>query len=114
MARARNTDPLSSHSAAAGVEATGKASQQRTLCLEAVRKSSGDTAAEIAEKTGLERHAPSRRLPELRDAHLVYNGEQRKCRVTGNLSLTWHTFGQGAKQANPPADIFDDLDEFEL
>ena len=50
----------------------------------------GRTAAEIAETARLERHVPSRRLPELRSAGLVRNGEARICRVTGNRSITWY------------------------
>ena len=48
-----------------------------------------DTAAEIAEAAGLERHVPSRRLPELRQAGQVKNGEERVCAITGNPSMTW-------------------------
>jgi hypothetical protein len=57
----------------------------------------GLTAAEIASATGLERHVPSRRLPELRDRNLVTNGKPeifRICNVTGNLSLTWYPLDQ--------------------
>lgn len=58
---------------------------------------SGLTAAEIAERTGLERHAPSRRLPELRQAGAVRNGEIRVCTVRGRRSLTWFPTTEGAQ-----------------
>lgn len=89
MARARNTNPFTSHEAAREAEASGRADAQRNLCLDEVLKNSGKTAAEIAVATGLERHAPSRRLPELRDAGLVVNGPARVCRATGRMSITW-------------------------
>ena len=89
MALARATDPDTSHLAAAAVERCGHASAQRNTCLAHVRKLPGQTAAEIAAVSGMERHAPSRRLPELRDSGLVANGEVRICSVTGNRSLTW-------------------------
>ena len=89
MARARNTDPFTSHEAARETEASGRASAQRRICLDEVLKNPGKTAAEIAEATGQERHAPSRRLPELREAGLVKNGTARTCSVTGRMSITW-------------------------
>lgn len=88
-ARARSTDPTTSHLAAEAVEASGRAASQRHLCLVEVWKKPGQTAAEIAVAAGLERHVPSRRLPELRDAGQVINGPERRCTATGNLSLTW-------------------------
>lgn len=88
-ALARNTDPLTSHEAAETVERSGRAASQRHLCLLEVWKRPGSTAAEIAARTGLERHVPSRRLPELREAGQIKNGPQRICTVTGNSSMTW-------------------------
>ena len=89
MARARNSDPFTSHDAAREAEAGGRASAHRQICLAEVLRKPGQTAAEIAVAVGLERHAPSRRLPELRDAGLVANGPARICEVTGRMSLTW-------------------------
>ena len=90
MARARNTDPSTSHEAAREAEASGRAGGQRNICFNEVMNKPGQTAAEIAAATGLERHIPSRRLPELRDAGLVENREIRNCRVTGRNSMTWY------------------------
>lgn len=88
-ARARSTDPATSSAAARSAESSGAASDQRRLCLAEVQRKPGQTAAEIALMVGLERHAPSRRLPELRAAGLVVNGAPRTCRVVGRASLTW-------------------------
>ncbi len=90
MARARTNDPETSHAAALEAEASGRAKNQRRICLNHVKSDPGLTAAEIAKETGLERHVPSRRLPELRDDFEVTNRETRICRVTGRLSLTWY------------------------
>ena len=86
---ARTTDPATSHLAAEQVTASGVAKHQRELCLAAVQLSPGQTAAEIAASIDCERHMPSRRLPELRTARLVRNGDIRVCRITGSKSLTW-------------------------
>jgi len=98
----RRTDPLSSHRAADKADKGIK--HQNELCLEAVRKNPGSTSAEIAEYLGVDRHMPARRLPGLRDSGLVLNWYRdsewanvggatekfsRKCRVTGNRSMTW-------------------------
>lgn len=86
---ARATDPTTSRAAAAMMDASGAAADHRAQCLAEVRRQPGQTAAEIAQAIGLERHEPSRRLPELRDASLVYNGLSRVCRVQGHRSMTW-------------------------
>lgn len=88
-ARARSEDPSTSHAAAAAVEFSGRAGSQRRLCLRCVAEHPGLTAAEIADLARLERHIPSRRLPELREAGMVVNGETRRCRIVGNPSMTW-------------------------
>lgn len=88
-ALARNTDPLTSYKAAFDVERRGTAANHRTRCLEQVRKTPGRTAAELAILCGMERHVPSRRLPELRTAGEVENGDTRICTATGNMSMTW-------------------------
>ena len=89
-ARARTSDPDTSHSAAFEMEATGKADTQRRACLEEVATNPGQTAAEIAVACDLERHVPSRRLPELRDAGMIQNREKRDCRVMKRASMTWY------------------------
>lgn len=88
-ARARRGDADTSHKAAVQVEREGTAGTQRRLCLAQVRRSPGQTAAEIAAALGLERHVPSRRLPELREAGVVSNGPSRRCAVMGTASMTW-------------------------
>jgi CRP-like cAMP-binding protein len=90
MTLTRTTDPDTSHEAARLMDTTGAAAAHRARCLQAVRLRPGSTAAEIAKATGLERHEPSRRLPELRTAGLVVNGASRICEVQGNRSMTWH------------------------
>jgi len=88
-ARSRLTDPQTSYDAGLDMECSGRAGAQRRLCLNEVLRQPGQTAAEIAASVGLERHAPSRRLPELREGGLVRNGPARICRVMGRKSLTW-------------------------
>lgn len=88
-ASARATDPATSHLAARRAEASGAAGCARERIEYYVGQRPGLTAAEIAEALQMERHVPSRRLPELRELGLVHNGEARKCRATGSLSMTW-------------------------
>ena len=89
QANYRNRDPETSREAAIAAEKSGSAGCQRTACLRAVRDMPGSTAAEIAAYLELERHVPSRRLPELRRLGLVRNGPARICREQGKRSLTW-------------------------
>jgi hypothetical protein len=92
-AKARSTDPISSHLAAANAEATS-APAQRERCLEMVKRLPGATSAEIADAFRENRYMTARRLPELRDAGRLYNGNLRTCAVTGRLSLTWFLAGK--------------------
>lgn len=95
MARARSTDPHTSHEAADEAETSGRAAGQRKTCKNQVDREPGMTAAEIAAATGMERHVPSRRLPELREAGMVTNKEVRICSVTGRRSMTWYPKTEG-------------------
>jgi hypothetical protein len=97
MAKSRRTDPITSHKAAQQAETSGRAASQRAVCLASVNIHPGQTAAEIAVQTGLERHVPSRRLPELRDRGIVVNGGARICSVTGRSSMIWLPAQGGAK-----------------
>jgi len=96
MALARSSDPATSHAAAGAIEEHGTGRRQREICLEEVERFPGQTAAEIARNTGLERHVPSRRLPELRDNGFVENGPSKICAITAR---TQHHVAPGARSA---------------
>lgn len=89
VARARRTDPVTSHEAAGAVERSGRASVQRGQALDAVRRHPGRTSQELAELTGLDRYMLARRLPELREDLLVRNGPIRPCGITRRPAITW-------------------------
>jgi hypothetical protein len=89
MANSRQNDPVTSRMAASEAEKSGRAASHRAICLDSVMTYPGQTAAEIARRCSLERHVPSRRLPELRERGLVINGEPRACAVTGRMSMIW-------------------------
>ena len=96
-ARARRSDPSSSHEAAVRAEKMN-AQTQRTKVLMCVRYNPGLTSAEIGEKTGVGRHNTARRLPELRKDGRVRNGDQRICSLKGTKAITWflqNADGQG-------------------
>jgi hypothetical protein len=84
-----NNDSSLAHQGLGEGESRGRAASQRHLCLLEVWKKPGRSAAEIANAAGLQRHVPSRRLPELRQAGQVKNGPERICAITGHPSLTW-------------------------
>ena len=87
---ARNTDPVTSHQAAAELTQSGTRAAQQHAVLEAVKKFPLRTSAEIAEAAGIDRYAAARRLPELRNSGLVRNGtESRRCGVTGKRAMVW-------------------------
>jgi hypothetical protein len=89
VARARATDPATSHEAAELVEATGRANSQRRAVYDYVRAHPSETGSEIARGMGWERAMVSRRLPELRGAGLLVTGKARVCTVSGTNQMTW-------------------------
>jgi len=90
FARARRTDPETSHIAAEKIEASGKAATDRQLALYLVKRYPSSTAWELARFAGHpDRHRVSRRLTELRQGGLIQNDGKRKCRVSGALMMTW-------------------------
>ena len=93
-ARARNTDPATSHEAAAQVERSGSAEVDRVRALQAVHQWPGSTSAELADRIGMDRHAIARRLPELREAGKVENGDKRACCIKGTAQMTWWAMGR--------------------
>ena len=85
--RARNTDPATSHRAAARILPRLRAQQERVL--EAVKRFPGSTAVELAHRAGLDRYMVSRRLPELSPIW-VRRHAPRLCSIKGTAQTTWH------------------------
>ena len=89
---ARRNDPSTSHEAAEHIERTGaRASQQRAV-MHLVERFPGHTSAELAAKSSLDRWTLARRLPELRSAWRVKNGDKRVCGATGLRAMTWYPY----------------------
>ena len=96
-ARARRTDPPTSHEAAARVTASAAAATQAGLVLALLRHYPGKTSAELAVMSRvdpttliiLDRSEVARRLPELTEDCLAEKGEIRVCGVSGKRAVTW-------------------------
>lgn len=82
--RSRRDDPLTSH--LAGEKAAEFAGAHQRIIREAVMEFPGCTYLELAQLTGLERHAVGRRLKEL-EPHHIRRGEPRLCK--GRQMTTW-------------------------
>jgi CRP-like cAMP-binding protein len=96
-ARARNTDPATSHRAANRVEASRAAEAMRLRCFRVVCEQPGLTSAEVGSELGVDRYTPARRLPELRDDGLVRNGTVRSCNLVGSPCMTWYPTARGRR-----------------
>lgn len=66
-AKARRTDPQSSHDAAKRQDASGLTASHEALVLELVREFPGRTSKQLSEKTELDRHEVARRLSGLKN-----------------------------------------------
>jgi hypothetical protein len=86
---ARNSDPNSSHLAAAEVTITGRRYDHQQIVTDAVHKHPGLTSAELTKYTGLERHEVARRLPDAAVAGTVIRGAERRCTSSGRMAVTW-------------------------
>ncbi len=86
---ARSTDPASSHQAAARARRSTKTARLWANLLLELEARPGRTSRELAEAMRVDRVEVARRLPELRAAGHVVNGDQRTCRVAGTRAITW-------------------------
>jgi DNA-binding MarR family transcriptional regulator len=86
--RARNSDPITSHIAAARIKAIGTLAAHQTKILAAVRSHPGSTYVELAALTGLERHAVGRRLGEIQSAGYIKPGQP--VNRGGRLMRAWY------------------------
>ena len=91
QARARRSDPGTSHDAARLIEGSGKAAVNRRILLERIRSLGGEwTAAELARFCDMDRHEASRRLPELREGGFIKNGSSpKRCTLQNTMGMTW-------------------------
>ena len=89
----RSTDPVTSAIAGQEIIKKGIAAEQQAICLACIKNTPGLTSAEIADRTGLERHQPARRLSELRRMNEIYSGDKRICSINGTFCLTWWPVG---------------------
>ncbi len=82
---ARTTDPVTSHQSAHALVATGQLGKQAAEMLVLVREYPGLTSGEYGELTSMDGHW--KRLSDLKNAGLVYQGEPRKYR--NRNQCTW-------------------------
>jgi len=91
--RARTTDAISSHQAAADLESSGRGRLQAERVLAALRKYPNATSRELAKFARLDRYEVARRLPELHEAHLVARYDvtalTAPCAVSGKRAVRW-------------------------
>lgn len=85
----RRTDPGTSREAAERVTAGGSRADHLKRIVAAVRAYPGSTSAELAERSGLERHEAARRTADAAQAGLITRGPAKTCSVGGRAAITW-------------------------
>ena len=104
-ARARRTDPATSHDAARLIEGNGKAAENRRILLQKIRHLGGEwTAGELAFFCDMDRHEASRRLPELRPWFIVNGERPRRCTILATMAMTWRE----RTEDDPQKDLFEE------
>jgi hypothetical protein len=91
--RARNTDPSSSHEAAAAIAASGGIERQTESVLEALHRFPGSTSAELGHFAKLDRYMVGRRLSELEAERKIRradpNANTVPCRMSSKKVCRW-------------------------
>lgn len=87
MPRARNSDPSSSHAAAAAIASV--LGHQQAQATAAVIANPGRTSSELAEECGQDRYTLARRLPECARKGRIRRGPIRNDHYTGRPGVTW-------------------------
>jgi DNA-binding MarR family transcriptional regulator len=96
--KARTTDPLPSHVAAAEAEAKGAARGHRARIFEAIMNHPARRGRELAQLTGLEAYAVSKRLTELHrrgliEPGMIKDGRARRWFATDKGLKAWEERG---------------------
>ncbi len=102
VARARGSDPSTSHEAAQELERKGKGVGQRALCLRGLDEHPDSTPYELAKALGIEGIIPGKRLPELKIRGLAEPGEPRICKVRGTKARPWRRSVPALAQGDLP------------
>ena len=89
----KKTDPESSKAAVYANEKTIKT--HREMVYNLLKEHEGLTSSELAVFLGDDRYywrgVTSRRLADLQNEGFAYQGDTRKCTVSNQLCVTWHT-----------------------
>lgn len=86
---ARTSDPATSHKAAARITRSGSRERRMDFFARIVRETPGLTAAELADRHGVQQYEASKRLSDAFRAGLITRGVPRACSVTGHEAFTW-------------------------
>lgn len=86
----RKSDPVTSRLAAELVTRSGKRKFQQELVLSIVREHPGLTSMELSKVSSKDRSMIARRLPDLRDAGLVWmSTKPQLCSINKTLAYVW-------------------------
>lgn len=86
IARARNSDPQTSHDAAKRVTRSGNATRHRQMILDALKGGEGLTVEQISQATGVHKSDLNKRTSELEHAGLI-----RRSGVHHGMLICWIT-----------------------
>ena len=93
--RHRASDPETSKLSDLQNEKSGLKARQILDVIAALRGYEGSTSAELASLSGLDRYTCARRLPDAREQLKTRNGDNRTCRISGRMAMTWYLIGEG-------------------
>jgi len=85
----RPSNPDTSHEAEESINKTGSRTTQCSEIFSVLKSNPGKLSGEIADITGLGMHVTSRRLADLKNKGLIFQGQHRVYSHTGRKQVSW-------------------------
>jgi hypothetical protein len=90
----RSSDPGTSHEAEKSINKSGSRNTQCNQILVVVKDKPGLVSGEIADFTGMGMHVTSRRLADLKNRELIFQGKSRTYEGSGRKQVSWWPRGE--------------------
>ena len=90
----RSSDPNTSREAEKSINKSGSRSTQCNQILVVVKGNPGAVSGEIADITGMGMHITSRRLADLKNKGIIFQGQPRTYEGSGRKQVSWWPTGE--------------------
>ena len=85
----RSSDPSTSHEAEKSINKSGSRNTQCNQIFVVVKDNPGAVSGEVADITGMGMHITSRRLADLKNKGIIFQGQTRTYEKSGRKQVSW-------------------------